>query len=166
MQPVEVISYGIKLFILNTLSYKTISANANTINKEWVVLDVKNLPLGRAATVIANFLRGKHKTNYTPHVDCGDNVIVINAATVTLSGNKWEQKEYIRHTGYPGGQRSLNATQLHNKKDTRLVENAVKGMLPKNKLGAELFRNLRVFGGAEHKQEAQNPRTININDYL
>jgi len=166
LQPVEIIFYGIKLFILNTLSYKTISANANTINKEWVVLDVKNLPLGRAATVIANFLRGKHKTNYTPHVDCGDNVIVINAATVTLSGNKWEQKEYIRHTGYPGGQRSLNATQLHNKKDTRLVENAVKGMLPKNKLGAELFRNLRVFGGAEHKQEAQNPRTININDYL
>ena len=166
MQPVEVIFYGIKLFILNTLSYKTISANANTVNKEWVVLDVKNLPLGRAATVIANFLRGKHKTNYTPHVDCGDNVIVINAATVTLSGNKWEQKEYIRHTEYPGGQRSLNATQLHNKKDTRLVENAVKGMLPKNKLGAELFRNLRVFGGAEHKQEAQNPRTININDYL
>lgn len=166
MQPVEAIFDGIKLFIVNTLSYKTISANANTVNKEWVVLDVKNLPLGRAATVIANFLRGKHKTNYTPHVDCGDNVIVINAATVTLSGNKWEQKEYIRHTGYPGGQRSLNATQLHNKKDTRLVENAVKGMLPKNKLGAELFRNLRVFGGAEHKQEAQNPRTININDYL
>jgi len=166
LQPVEAIFDGIKLFIVNTLSYKTISANANTVNKEWVVLDVKNLPLGRAATVIANFLRGKHKTNYTPHVDCGDNVIVINAATVTLSGNKWEQKEYIRHTGYPGGQRSLNATQLHNKKDTRLVENAVKGMLPKNKLGAELFRNLRVFGGAEHKQEAQNPRTININDYL
>ena len=166
MQPVEAIFDGIKLFIVNTLSYKTISANANTVNKEWIVLDVKNLPLGRAATVIANFLRGKHKTNYTPHVDCGDNVIVINAATVTLSGNKWEQKEYIRHTGYPGGQRSLNATQLHNKKDTRLVENAVKGMLPKNKLGAELFRNLRVFGGAEHKQEAQNPRTININDCL
>ena len=166
MQPVEAIFDGIKLFIVNTLSYKTISANANTVNKEWVVLDVKNLPLGRAATVIANFLRGKHKTNYTPHVDCGYNVILINAATVTLSGNKWEQKEYIRHTGYPGGQRSLNATQLHNKKDTRLVENAVKGMLPKNKLGAELFRNLRVFGGAEHKQEAQNPRTININDYL
>lgn len=166
MQPVEAIFDGIKLFIVNTLSYKTISANANTVNKEWIVLDVKNLPLGRSATVIANFLRGKYKTNYTPHVDCGDNVIVINAATVTLSGNKWEQKEYIRHTGYPGGQRSLNATQLHNKKDTRLVENAVKGMLPKNKLGAELFRNLRVFGGAEHKQEAQNPRTININDYL
>ena len=151
---------------MNTLSYKTISANASTVNKEWIVLDVKNLPLGRVSTAIANFLRGKYKTNYTPHVDCGANVIVINASTVTLSGNKWEQKEYIRHTGYPGGQRSLNALQLHNKKDTRLVENAVRGMLPKNKLGAELFRNLRVFGGADHKQEAQNPKMININDYL
>ena len=151
---------------MNTLSYKTVSANPNTVTKQWVVLDVKDLPLGRVATVIANFLRGKHKTNYTPHVDCGDNVIVLNAATVTLSGNKWEQKEYVRHTGYPGGQRILNATQLHSKKDTRLVENAVRGMLPKNKLGAELFRNLRVYAGAEHSQEAQNPKTININDFL
>ena len=151
---------------MNTLSYKTISANSGTVKKEWIVLDVKNLPLGRVSTAIANFLRGKYKTNYTPHVDCGDNVIVINASTVTLSGNKWEQKEYTRHTGYPGGQRSLNALQLHNKKDTRLVENAVRGMLPKNKLGAELFRNLRVFGDADHKQDAQNPKTININDYL
>ena len=104
---------------MNTLSYKTISANAKTAHKEWVVVDVKDLPLGRVATVIANFLRGKYKTNYTPHVDCGDNVIVVNASTVTLSGKKWEQKEYVRHTGYPGGQRILNATQLHNKKDTR-----------------------------------------------
>ena len=151
---------------MNTLSYKTVSANPNTVTKQWVVLDVKDLPLGRVATVIANFLRGKFKTNYTPHVDCGDNVIVLNAATVTLSGNKWEQKEYVRHTGYPGGQRILNATQLHSKKDTRLVENAVRGMLPKNKLGAELFRNLRVYAGAEHSQEAQNPKTININDFL
>ena len=166
MQPVETIFNGFKIFIVNILSYKTISANPNTVNKEWVLVDVKDLPLGRVSAIIANFLRGKYKTNFTPHVDCGDNVIVVNAAHVTLSGNKWEQKEYIRHTGYPGGQRSLNATQLHNKKDTRLVENAVKGMLPKNKLGAELFRNLRVFGGEEHKQEAQNPRTININDYL
>ena len=111
-------------------------------------------------------LRGKHKTTFTPHLDCGDNVIVINASKVNLSGNKWEQKEYIRHTGYPGGQRSLNATQLHKKKDTRLIENAVRGMLPKNKLGAELFRNLRVFGGSDHKQEAQTPKIININDFL
>ena len=166
MQPVGAIFERLKQIIVNTLSYKTISANANTANKEWVVVDVKDLPLGRVSTVIANFLRGKNKTNYTPHVDCGDNVIVVNASTVTLSGNKWEQKEYVRHTGYPGGQRILNATQLHNKKDTRLVENAVRGMLPKNKLGADLFRNLRVYGGADHSQEAQNPKTININDYL
>ena len=151
---------------MNTLSYKTISANASTVNKEWIVLDVKDLPLGRVASIIANFLRGKYKTNYTPHVDCGDNVVVLNAASVKLSGNKWDQKEYIRHTGYPGGQRVLNATQLHNKKNTRLLENAVKGMLPKNKLGADLFRNLRVYGGAEHSQDAQNPKSINIKDYL
>ena len=151
---------------MNTLSYKTIAANANTVNKEWVVVDVKGLPLGRVSAIIAKFLRGKYKPSYTPHVDCGDNVVVINAAHVTLSGNKWEQKQYIRHTGYPGGQRALNATQLHNKKDTRLVENAVREMLPKNKLGADLFRNLRVHGGAEHQQEAQNPKVININEYL
>ena len=153
-------------FILNTLSYKTTSANSKTVNKQWVVLDVNNIPLGRASTVIANFLRGKHKTNFTPHVDCGDNVIVINSAFVTLSGNKWDQKEFVRHTGYPGGQRTLNATQLHNKSNTRLLESAVKGMLPKNKLGANLFRNLRVYPGSEHQQEAQNPKSININDYL
>ena len=151
---------------MNTLSYKTISANSKTVNKQWLVLDVKNITLGRAATVIANFLRGKYKTNYTPHVDCGDNVVVINSAFITLSGNKWDQKEFIRHTGYPGGQRILNATQVHNKNNTRLVELAVKGMLPKNKLGANLFRNLRVYPGAEHQQEAQNPKPININDYL
>ena len=166
MQPVGTIYQRIKLFIVNTLSYKTISANANTVNKEWIVVDVKDLPLGRVAAIIAKFLRGKFKPNYTPHVDCGYNVIVLNAAHVTLSGNKWEQKEYVRHTGYPCGQRILNATQLHNKRDTRLVENAVKGMLPKNKLGADLFRNLRVHGGAEHQHDAQNPKTININDYL
>ena len=151
---------------MDTLSYKTISANANTVTKEWVVIDVKDLPLGRVSAIIANFLRGKYKPNYTPHVDCGDNVVVVNAAYVTLSGNKLEQKEYVRHTGYPGGQRTLNPTQLHNKRDTRLVENAVRGMLPKNKLGADLFRNLRVHGGAEHQHDAQNPKTININDYL
>jgi large subunit ribosomal protein L13 len=151
---------------VDTLSYKTISANANTVTKEWVVIDVKDLPLGRVSAIIANFLRGKYKPNYTPHVDCGDNVVVVNAAYVTLSGNKWEQKEYVRHTGYPGGQRTLNATQLHNKRDTRLVENAVRGMLPKNKLGADLFRNLRVHGGADHQHDAQNPKTTQLNDYL
>ena len=148
---------------MNTLSYKTISANSKTVNKQWIVLDVKNITLGRAATVIANFLRGKYKTNYTPHVDCGDNVVVINSAFITLSGNKWDQKEFIRHTGYPGGQRILNATQVHNKNNTRLVEFAVKGMLPKNKLGANLFRNLHVFSDSNHKFEAQKPSTIDLN---
>ena len=151
---------------MNTLIYKTISANAKTADKQWIILDVKNIALGRASTVIANFLRGKYKTNYTPHVDCGDNVIVINSAFVTLSGKKWDYKEYVRHTGYPGGQRILNATQIHNKNNTRLIESAVKGMLPKNKLGASIFRNLRVYPEAEHQQEAQNPKSININHYL
>jgi large subunit ribosomal protein L13 len=151
---------------VDTLSYKTISANANTVTKEWVLVDVAGLPLGRAAAVIARLLRGKHKPNFTPHVDCGDHVIVINAAEVALKGNKWEQKEYIRYTGYPGGQRSLNATQLHLKGGSRLVEKAVKGMLPKNKLGAQLFRNLRVFTGSEHPHEAQNPTVISIKEQI
>jgi len=149
---------------VNTLSYKTIAANASTVNKEWVMIDVNGLPLGRSASLIANLLRGKHKTNYTPHVDCGDNVIVVNAANISLSGNKWEQKKYIRHTGYPGGQRILNATQAHAKNPTRIMENAVKGMLPKNKLGAALFRNLKVYADANHPHEAQNPKTINLTE--
>ena len=155
-----------KSLFVNTLSYKTISANATTVNKQWVVIDAANVPLGRVASVIAVHLRGKHKTNFTPHVDCGDNVIVINAGKVTLSGNKWKQKQYVRHTGYPGGQRSLNAEQLNAKGADRLVENAVKGMLPKNKLGAALYRNLKVFVGGEHTHEAQKPKTINLNERL
>jgi len=149
---------------VNTLRYKTISANASTVNKEWLLVDVEGLPLGRSASLIANFLRGKHKTNYTPHVDCGDNVIVVNADKISLSGNKWDQKKYIRHTGYPGGQRVLNATQAHAKNPTRIMETAVKGMLPKNKLGAELFRNLKVYADANHPHEAQNPKTINLTE--
>jgi large subunit ribosomal protein L13 len=149
---------------VNTLRYKTISANASTVNKEWLLVDVEGLPLGRSASLIANFLRGKHKTNYTPHVDCGDNVIVVNADKISLSGNKWDQKKYIRHTGYPGGQRILNATQAHAKNPTRIMETAVKGMLPKNKLGAELFRNLKVYADANHPHEAQNPKTINLTE--
>ena len=111
-------------------------------------------------------LRGKHKVDFTPHVDCGDNVIVINAEKINLTGKKWTSKEYQRYTGYPGGQRSLTATQLFEKDPTRLVENAVKGMLPKNKLGAALFRNMRVFVGGEHSLDAQKPEVININDLV
>ena len=151
---------------MNTLSYKTISANAQTITKEWVLIDVKNIPLGRVAAIVANFLRGKYKPYFTPHVDCGDNVVVINASKVILTGNKWSQKQYIRHTGYPGGQRILTATQMHEKDETRLVEKAVKGMLPKNKLGAELFRNLRVYANETHHQQAQEPKSINIKELL
>lgn len=151
---------------MDTLSYKTKSANAQTVDKQWLLVDVADLPLGRAATAIATLLRGKHKPNFTPHVDCGDNVVVINASKIQLSGNKWEQKEYIRHTGYPGGQRVLTATQVHAKDATRLVEKAVKGMLPKNKLGADLFRNLRVYADTNHNQEGQQPQAININDRI
>jgi len=149
---------------MDTLSYKTVSANKNTVKKEWVLVDADGQALGRLASEVAKLLRGKHKPNYTPHVDCGDNVVVTNAAKVTLSGKKWESKTYIRHTGYPGGQRSLSAKELLAKDPARVVEKAVKGMLPKNKLGADLFRNLKVYAGAEHGQEAQKPRVINLND--
>ncbi len=151
---------------MNTLSYKTVSANSATVNKEWVLIDADGQTLGRMSSIVAKFLRGKYKTNYTPHVDCGDNVVVINAEKINLTGKKWTDKSYIRHTGYPGGQRSLTATELYEKDPTRLVENSVKGMLPKNKLGAALFRNLKVYSGTEHGQEAQKPKVINLNDIL
>jgi large subunit ribosomal protein L13 len=149
---------------VDTLSYKTVSANKATVNKEWVLIDADGQTLGRMSSIVAKFLRGKYKTNFTPHVDCGDNVVVINAEKITLTGSKWTDKSYIRHTGYPGGQRSLTATELFDKDPTRIIENAVKGMLPKNKLGSALFRNLKVYSGTEHGQEAQKPRTINLNE--
>ena len=149
---------------MDTLSYKTVSANKNTVNKEWVVVDAEGQTLGRMSSVVAKLLRGKYKTNYTPHVDCGDNVVVINASKINLTGKKWDAKSYIRHTGYPGGQRSLTAKEMYSKDPARLVENAVKGMLPKNKLGSAIYRNLKVYAGAEHGQEAQKPKAININE--
>jgi large subunit ribosomal protein L13 len=118
---------------LDSLTYKTISANKETVDKNWVIVDASGQGLGRMCSKIAKLIRGKYKPSFTPHVDCGDNVIVINAEKITLSGNKWESKEYIRHTGYPGGQRSLTATELFAKDPARLVEKSVKGMLPKNK---------------------------------
>ena len=149
---------------MNTLSYKTVSANKATVTKEWLLVDADGQTLGRLASKVAKLIRGKHKPNFTPHVDCGDNVVVINAEKITLSGKKWTDKTYIRHTGYPGGQRSLTATEMFEKNPTRLVEKAVKGMLPKNKLGSALFRNLYVYARSEHKQEAQTPRVMNLND--
>lgn len=147
---------------MDTLSYKTVSANSNTVTKEWVLIDAENEVLGRMASITAKLLRGKYKTNYTPHVDCGDNVVIINAEKIRLTGDKWNAKEYIRHSGYPGGQRSLTARELMEKNPIAMVEKAIKGMLPKNKLGANLYRNLYVYAGTEHNQKAQKPKKINL----
>ncbi len=127
------------------------------------MIDAENQVLGRLASVAANFLRGKYKTNFTPHADTGDYVVIINADKIRLTGNKWDQKEYIRHTGYPGGQRVTTAKQMMAKKPTAMVEKAIKGMLPKNKLGSALFRNLHVYAGPEHEHQAQKPKKINLN---
>lgn len=140
------------------------SANKATVDKQWVVVDAEGQTLGRLASKVAKMLRGKYKPSYTPHVDCGDNVIVINAEKINLTGNKWEDKTYIRYTGYPGGQRSLTAKVMQQKNPAAIIEKAVKGMLPKNRLGAQLFRNLNVYAGAEHKHDAQQPQTVNLND--
>ena len=148
---------------MDTLSYKTISANRTTVDKQWVLVDAENETLGRLASKVAKMIRGKHKTNYTPHVDCGDNVIVVNAEKIRLTGNKMEEKEYISYSEYPGGQKSISAAELLKKKPTALVEKAVKGMLPKNRLGRALYRNLHVVEGTEHKFEAQKPKEIKLN---
>lgn len=151
---------------MDTLSYKTISANKATADKQWVLVDAEGQTLGRMASKVAKLLRGKYKPSFTPHADCGDNVVIINAEKINLTGNKWTDKTYIRHTGYPGGQRSLTATELFSKDPAKLVEKSVKGMLPKNKLGSALFRNLKVYVGSEHDQVAQKPTTINLNDLM
>ncbi len=147
---------------MNTLSYKTVSANKATVNKEWILIDAEGAILGRLATTVATMLRGKHKTNYTPHVDCGDNIVVINAEKVDLSGTKWTDKEYVRHTGHPGGQRITSAEEMLKKNPISLVEHAVRGMLPKNRLGRELFRNMHVYAGSSHPHEAQNPKKFEL----
>jgi len=147
---------------VNTLSYSTVSANRATVNKEWVIVDAEGATLGRLATVIASMLRGKNKTNFTPHVDCGDNVVVVNAEKVSLSGTKWSDKEYVRHTGYPGGQRFTTAEQMLKKNPIALVEHAVRGMLPKNRLGRAIFKNMHVYAGTSHPHEAQKPKKIEL----
>ena len=147
---------------MNTLSYKTISANKATAQKEWVIVDAEGEILGRLASKVAKLLRGKYKPSFTPHADCGDNVIVINAEKVRLTGNKMSEKTYIRHTGYPGGQRITTADELLKRKPIALVEKAVKGMLPKNRLGRAIFRNLKVYEGTEHQHEAQQPKKIDL----
>ncbi|MCE2712532.1 MAG: 50S ribosomal protein L13 [Cryomorphaceae bacterium] len=150
---------------MNTLSYKTVSGNKETADKKWLVVDAEGQTVGRLASKVAKIIRGKHKTNYTPHADCGDNVIVINAEKVSFSGTKLVDKEYVRYTGYPGGQRITTAQEMLQKHPERLIEKAVKGMLPKNSLGRQLFTNLKVYKGSEHKHEAQKPETLNLDTF-
>ncbi|MCD7969772.1 MAG: 50S ribosomal protein L13 [Alistipes sp.] len=150
---------------MDSLSYKTISANAATVSKDWVLIDADGEVLGRLASQVAKILRGKNKPGFTPHVDCGDNVIVVNAGKVKLTGKKLTEKTYVRHTGYPGGQRfATPADYLKRNRPEFIIEKAVKGMLPKNRLGAALLKNLRVYPGAEHPHEGQNPKTIKLNE--
>jgi len=151
--------------VVDTLSYRTVSGNKETANKKWLLVDAEGQTVGRLASKVAKLVRGKHKTNFTPHADCGDNVIVINAAKISFSGTKLVNKEYVRYTGYPGGQRSLTAQELLARNPQRVVEKAIKGMLPKNTLGRNLFTNVKVYAGAEHKQEAQNPEVINLDTF-
>ncbi len=150
---------------MDTLSFKTVSANAATVTKEWVVVDATDQPLGRLGSKVAKLLRGKYKPNFTPHVDCGDNVVVINASKVKITGNKATDRIYLRFTGYPGGQRQFTPADLLAKKDgaERLIKKVVKGMLPKNRLGNAILKNLYVYEGAEHKQEAQQPKKLDLN---
>jgi large subunit ribosomal protein L13 len=148
---------------MDTRSYKTRSATNDDLKKEWIVIDAENEVLGRLATQVAILLRGKHKTIFTPNLDCGDNVIVINAEKITLTGNKLTGKVYVRHSGYPGGQKKTTPAALLRTKPEKIVESAVKGMLPKNRLGSELFRNLYVYAGPQHPHEAQKPKAVKLN---
>jgi len=148
---------------VDTLSYKTVSANRATVTKEWVLVDATDVVLGRLASKVAKILRGKNKPSFTPHVDCGDNVVIINAEKVRLTGNKLNDKIYLSYSGYPGGQRVQTPAELLSKYPERLIEKAVKGMLPKNKLGSKIYGNLKVYVGSEHKQVAQNPKLIDLN---
>ncbi len=145
---------------MDALSYKTISANAQTVDKKWVLVDAEEQVVGRLSSEVARILRGKHKVDFTPHVDCGDNVIIINAEKIRFTGKKMDDKEYVRYTGYPGGQRFANPTQWLKKNPALILENSIRGMLPKNRLGRELFRNLHVYVGTEHPHSAQKPKEI------
>ncbi|KGN70158.1 50S ribosomal protein L13 [Porphyromonas sp. COT-239 OH1446] len=148
---------------MDTLSFKTVSANKATVSKGWVVVDAEGQHLGRLCSKVAKLLRGKYKPNFTPHVDCGDNVIVINADKVVLTGKKWDDRVYLKYSGYPGGQRQFSPRALQAKGSDRLFRKVVKGMLPKNRLGDKILGNLFVYDGAEHKHAAQQPVVIDIN---
>ena len=145
-------------------SFKTVSIRKEDVQKKWLLVDASEQNLGRMCSKVAKILRGKHKPSFTPHIACGDNVVIINASKINLTGKKWTDKEYISYTGYPGGQRVKTAQQIFDKNPSILIEKAIKGMLPKNKLGAAIFRNLRVYNDDLHNQEAQNPEMIDLKD--
>jgi len=147
---------------VDTLSYKTKSANKASVEKQWIIVDADSKVLGRLASEVAKIIRGKNKPSYTPHVDCGDNVIVLNADKVKLTGKKWTDRVYLSYTGYPGGQKATTPRQLKEKSSALVVERAVRGMLPKTRLGRSLFNNLYVYEGTEHPHEAQQPKTVEL----
>lgn len=147
---------------MDTLNYKTRSLRKEDVERDWYIVDASAAPLGRLCTQIAHVLRGKHRPDYTPHVDCGAHVVVINAGQLRLTGNKLDHKEYLRYSGYPGGQKSTKAKELIDKRPEFIVENAVRGMLPKSKLGRAMFRKLHVYKGADHPHQAQKPQPLNV----
>ena len=147
---------------METLSYKTRALNKSAVQKDWVIIDASNKVLGRLASEVSKIIRGKYKPSFSAHVDCGDNVIVLNADKIRLTGKKWTDKFYIHHTGYPGGQRKQTPKEMYQKSSTLLIESAVKGMLPKNRLGRQLFKNLYAYAGSEHPHEAQKPKEVKL----
>lgn len=148
---------------MSELSYRTKSENKNTVQKDWWVIDATDQIVGRLSSKIAKLLRGKHKPGYTPHVDCGDHVIVINAEKVRFTGKKWTEKEYVRYSNYPGGQKRETPQEVMERFPTRIIEKAVKGMLPRNRLSRKIMKNLYIYEGPEHDHEAQQPKTVDIN---
>ena len=147
---------------MDTLSYKTLSSNKITADKKWFVVDANGQNLGRFASKIAKVLRGKYKTNFTPHADCGDNVVIVNASKITMSGNKMDDREIFSHTGFPGGLYSTNFTKMQARFPGRALEKAVKGMLPKGPLGYAMIKKMKVYAGNDHQHSAQQPQLITI----
>ena len=154
----------LKIKTVDTQSYKSVYLNKATVKKEWVVIDATDLALGRLASRVALVLRGKNKPGFTPNVDCGDNVIVINAEKVALGGKKMTDRVYTRYTGFPGGQRFSTPKEILQKRPAELIRKAVKGMLPKTRLGDDILGNLHVYAGPEHPHQAQQPREIKLNE--
>lgn len=151
---------------MDTLSYKTLSSNKATANKQWFIVDAEGHTLGRMSSKIAKVLRGKYKTNFTPHADCGDYVVVINSEKIVMTGSKMNDREIFSHTGYPGGQKRITPLEMLAKDGTSVVKHAIKGMLPKNKLGAAILKNCYIFSGSKHDKEAQKPTVLNLNDLI